>query len=167
VASCAPGRLLYQEQRLSEGALAELVEVNADLTAVDKALAAELAKEAEARTAQVRAEGAQINQDQRDALAAFGEWFAAGYPLWENYADAVRELDALWPSNPAAFGDRAPHVLADHKFPVRFASLLELAAGSMHRDWSLNGDRNPLNEFVPDSLPRDPQLEVGGSLDRC
>jgi hypothetical protein len=36
----------------------------------------------------------------------------------------------------------------------------------MHRDWSSDGDRNPMNEFVSSSLSRDPELELGGDLDR-
>jgi hypothetical protein len=74
----------------------------------------------------MREEGKRVAQAQRDAFTAFRDWFASGYPISEKYADAVHQLDTLWRGNPSVFGERAPHVLADGKFPSRWRAFSSL-----------------------------------------
>jgi hypothetical protein len=86
----------------------DLLEVNAGLETVDRFIGQEMAKRAEARAAEVRAEADEIVQRQRAALMEFGEWFASGYPLWVTYTEAVLALDAVWRAHPQMFGNGPP-----------------------------------------------------------
>src|SRR5262249_41528332 len=77
--SAAAERKLHNARKALTDAEEALVETDADLAIVEVLYSECLAAEAAARAAEVRAEADAAAGRQRDALASFGEWFAAGY----------------------------------------------------------------------------------------
>jgi hypothetical protein len=146
--------------QMQSAAASELAEIEADLFAIDRLLAEELAKEQAAARERLAARLRELARAETDAFRICADIFADLHEAWAAFSATQEALQSTWWVSPGREGVQSGHLL--DPTPVDFAALLSiLYRSALNRHGVGYQQLERINHLVP-NLGSDTPIEIGG-----
>jgi hypothetical protein len=159
--SAADEKRLKQAQRLQSAAASELAEIEADLYAIDRLLAQELAKAQAVERERLAARLGELVGAETDAFKVAADRFVELYEAWLAFSATQKALQSQWWVSPGREGVQPGHLL--DPTPADFAAFISiLYRSALNRHGVGFQQLEHINHLVPD-LGSDTALELGGN----